>query len=69
MPMTQTAYIAERERHLCTARAYLNEARNRRDRTNHRAFCFLLLQWAANARRRLAALPKPAAPPQQVSLF
>lgn len=35
------------------ARTYLAEARKRRER--HRGFAFLLLQWAANARRRAAA--------------
>lgn len=36
-----------------SARVYLNEVRARRDK--QRGFCFVLLDWAANSRKRAAA--------------
>jgi hypothetical protein len=43
--------MTEREANIHTARVYLAEARRRRNQT----FGFVLLEWAANARRRAAA--------------
>lgn len=41
-----------RESLIHQARVYLRESRSRR--TKHRAFSFVLLDWAANCRRELA---------------
>jgi len=52
----------DRAYHIYSARIYLAEARSRRSR--HRGFAHMLLQWAANARRRAAACK-----PDQADLF
>jgi hypothetical protein len=54
-----------RDSTLHTARVYLAESRNRLA-MGHRGFAFTLLEWAGNARRRAAAMPRH---PQQVELF
>lgn len=52
-----------------SARVYLTEARNRRGSP----FFWVLLRWAANARRRAMkpaeALPPEVSPPAQMELF
>ena len=40
------------------ARIYLKEARVRRDNKAQRGFCFTLLEWAGNARRRAMSAVK-----------
>lgn len=52
--------------HIRTARIYLNEARSRARNPAQRGFCFVLLQWAANCRRRAM---EAANVPQQVDMF
>lgn len=47
--MTKSAHIHQ-------ARVYLREARQRADIPAQRGFCFVLLGWAANCRRRAAAV-------------
>ena len=44
--------MTDRAANIDAARAYLQEARRRRHAPASRAFCWTLLQWAANARRR-----------------
>lgn len=44
-----------RERAIHSARVYLTEARNRRDQP----FFWVLMSWAANARRRAAVRDEP----------
>ncbi len=44
--------MTDRAANLDAARAYLQEARRRRHAPASRAFCWTLLQWAVNARRR-----------------
>lgn len=46
--MTRAAKIRQ-------ARVYLTEVRRRRNVPQQRRFCFVLLAWAANARRRACA--------------
>ena len=43
--------MTDREQHIHLARVYLTEARRRRGQS----FGFVLLEWAANARRRAMA--------------
>lgn len=51
--MTKSAHIHQ-------ARVYLREARARGKYPAQRGFCFVLLGWAANCRRRTAAIrPEP----------
>lgn len=46
--------------HINQARVYLREARARGKYPAQRGFCFVLLGWAANCRRRAAAVrPEP----------
>jgi hypothetical protein len=76
--------MTDRAANLDAARAYLHEARRRRHAPASRAFCWTLLQWAANARRRAteprasehttgrASSPGPAPagrPPRQLPLW
>lgn len=49
-----------RESHIHAARVFLREAQKRRAVPQQRGFCFVLLQWAANSRRRAAAAGAPA---------
>lgn len=58
--------VDERERHIRRARVYLREAHLRLHNPAQRAFCFKLLGWAANCRRRAMAVSKP---PAQGALF
>lgn len=44
--------MSERDQHIHCARVYLAEARRRR----RQSFGFVLLEWAANARRRAMAV-------------
>lgn len=44
----------ERAAAIHCARVYLREARSRAGNPAQRGFCFVLLGWAANARRRAA---------------
>ena len=44
--------MSDRDDNIVAARVHLNEVRARRDK--QRAFCFVLLRWAANARIRAA---------------
>lgn len=44
----------ERNAAIHCARVYLREARSRAGNPAQRGFCFVLLGWAANARRRAA---------------
>ena len=43
---------SERASAIHRARVYLREARSRADNPSQRVFCFVLLGWAANARRQ-----------------
>jgi len=49
----------EREIRIHCARIYLAEARHRRAIPGQRAWCFCLLQMAANQRRRAAEVREP----------
>jgi hypothetical protein len=44
--------MSDRDDNIRAARVHLGEVRARREK--QRAFCFVLLRWAANARRRAA---------------
>jgi len=44
--------MSDRDDNISAARTYLAEVRSRRD--HQRRFCFRLLLWAANARKRAA---------------
>ena len=57
-----TAVFTERQLEVHAARVYLAEATRRRGQP----FSFTLLQWAANARKRAAAIPIK---PRQGDLF
>jgi hypothetical protein len=48
-----------RETCIQAARAYIGEARNRRDHPANRDFYWRLLAWARNARLRAAAAREP----------
>lgn len=72
--------MTDRAASLDAARAYLQEARRRRHAHASRAFYWVLLRWAANARQRAAQdLGAPAAsrpeptetgrPPRQLALW
>lgn len=56
----------DREFHLGMARLHLSEARARRNIPAQRGFTFLLMEWAANARRRAMQIPKAG---RQMQLF
>jgi len=58
--------LREREDNIRRARVYLREAHLRLSNPAQRAFCFKLLGWAANCRRRAMAAPRP---PVQGALF
>lgn len=47
----------ERARHIAQARVYLRESRARRTNPVQRDFTFMLLEWAARARKRAASCP------------
>lgn len=44
--------MSDRDDNIRAARVHLGEVRARRDK--QRAFCFVLLKWAANCRKRAA---------------
>lgn len=46
--------VSDRDDNIRAARVHLGEVRARRDR--QRAFCFVLLRWAANCRKRAASV-------------
>lgn len=46
--------MSDRDDNIRAARVHLGEVRARRDR--QRAFCFVLLRWAANCRKRAASV-------------
>lgn len=56
--------MTDRAANLASARAYLHEARRRRHAPASRAFCWTLLQWAANARQRAAQEPAASSGPR-----
>jgi hypothetical protein len=66
---TVNEYLDARAFLINSARVYLSEARSRRAKPSQRAFGWVLLSWAAAARRELAAMRPPAAPPKQQTLF
>ena len=57
----------ERSAAIHCARVYLREARSRAGNPAQRGFCFVLLGWAANARRR--AMQAMRQQPTQGDLF
>ncbi len=57
--------MSERAAHIRAARVYLREARMRGRNPAQRGVCFVLLSWAASARRKAAAVVQVA----QLELF